>query len=91
MYRDDAAIDNTLSEVAGLAQGSRTAFDFLSRELVLRSKPFLVLASLRIRGNSGLPLTTRCCGAGGIVRPTACACAHRRQGASLRSAPALRG
>ena len=26
-----------------------------------------------------------------IVRPTACACAHRRQGASLRSAPAARG
>ena len=29
--------------------------------------------------------------AGGIVKPTACACAHRRQGASLRSAPAPRG
>ena len=28
--------------------------------------------------------------AGGIVNPTACACAHRRQGASLRSAPAPR-
>ena len=29
--------------------------------------------------------------AGGIVKPTACACAHRRQGASLRSAPVPRG
>ena len=29
--------------------------------------------------------------AAGIVKPTACACAHRRQGASLRSAPAARG
>ena len=27
----------------------------------------------------------------GIVAPSACACAHRRQGASLRSAPASRG
>ena len=27
----------------------------------------------------------------GIVKPTACACDHRRQGASLRSAPASRG
>ena len=28
---------------------------------------------------------------GGILKPTTCACAHRRQGGSLRSAPALRG
>ena len=28
---------------------------------------------------------------GGIVRPTVCACARQRQGASLRSAPASRG
>ena len=35
--------------------------------------------------------TPRCCGGRGIVRPTASACAHRRQGASLRSAPASRG
>ena len=41
--------------------------------------------------NAGLPPTTRCCGAGGIVRPTACACAHQRQGASLGSAPAVAG
>ena len=41
--------------------------------------------------NSGVPPTTRCCGAGGIVRPTACACARQRQGASLRSAPAAAG
>ncbi len=41
--------------------------------------------------NIGVPPTARCCGAAGIVRRTACACAHRRQGASLRSAPASRG
>ena len=40
---------------------------------------------------TGLGSTARCRGAGGIVKPTACACAHRRQGASLRSAPAPRG
>jgi len=37
--------------------------------------------------NIGVPPTARCCGAAGIVRRTACACAHRRQGAS----PPLRG
>ena len=41
--------------------------------------------------NIEVPPTARCCGAAGIVRRTACACAHRRQGASLRSAPASRG
>ena len=35
--------------------------------------------------------TPRCCGGRGIVRPTASACARRRQGASRRSAPASRG
>ena len=37
--------------------------------------------------NIGVPPTARCCGAAGIVRRTACACAHRRQGAP----PPLRG
>jgi len=41
--------------------------------------------------NIGVPPTARCCGAAGIVRRTACACAHRRQGASLRSAPRFAG
>ncbi len=41
--------------------------------------------------NIGVPPTASCCGAGGLVKRTACACAHRRQGASLRSAPASRG
>ena len=41
--------------------------------------------------NSRVSPTTRCCGAGGIVRPTAYACARQRQGASLRSAPAVAG
>ena len=45
MYLDDAAIDKTLREVAGLAPGSRIAFDFLSRELVLCRKPFVVLGN----------------------------------------------
>ena len=45
MYLDDAAIDRTLSAVAGLAPGSRIAFDFLSRELVLCRKPFVVLGN----------------------------------------------
>ncbi|MDE2772712.1 MAG: SAM-dependent methyltransferase [Gemmatimonadota bacterium] len=45
MYLDDAAIDKTLSEVAGLAPGSRIAFDFFSREFVFGRKPFVVLGS----------------------------------------------
>ena len=45
MYLDDPAIDKTLSEVAGLAPGSRIAFDFLSRELVLCRKPFVVMGN----------------------------------------------
>ena len=45
MYLDDAAVDKTLGEVAGLAPGSRIAFDFLSRELVLCRKPFVVLGN----------------------------------------------
>ena len=45
MYLDDAAIDRTLSTVAGLAPGSRIAFDFLSRELVLCRKPFVVMGN----------------------------------------------
>ncbi len=45
MYLDDAAIDKTLREVAGLAPGSRIALDFLSRELVLCRKPFVVLGN----------------------------------------------
>ncbi|MYN67617.1 MAG: class I SAM-dependent methyltransferase [Acidobacteria bacterium] len=45
MYLDDAAIDKTLGEVAGLAPGSRIAFDFLSRELVFARKPFVVLGN----------------------------------------------
>ncbi len=43
MYLDDPAVDRTLSAVAGLAPGSRIAFDFLSRELVLCRRPFVVL------------------------------------------------
>jgi methyltransferase (TIGR00027 family) len=45
MYLDDAAIDKTLREVAGLAPGSRIAFDFLSRELVLCRRPFVVMGN----------------------------------------------
>ncbi|MCY4119442.1 MAG: SAM-dependent methyltransferase [Acidobacteria bacterium] len=45
MYLDDAAVDKTLGEVAGLAPGSRIAFDFLSRELVLCRTPFVVLGN----------------------------------------------
>ena len=45
MYLDDAAIDKTLSEVAGFAPGSRIAFDSLSRELVFGRKPFVVLGN----------------------------------------------
>ncbi len=45
MYLDDAAIDKTLSEVAGLAPGSRIAFDFFSREFVFGRRPFVVLGS----------------------------------------------
>ena len=37
------------------------------------------------------PSTTRCCGRLASSKPIACACAHRRQGALLRSAPASRG
>ena len=45
MYLDDAAISKTLAEVAGLAPGSRIAFDFLSRELVLGRKPYAVMGT----------------------------------------------
>ena len=45
MYLDDAAVDKTLGEVGGLAPGSRIAFDFLSRELVLCRKPFVVMGN----------------------------------------------
>ena len=45
MYLDDAAVDKTLSAVAGLAPGSRIAFDFLSRELVLCRRPFVVMGN----------------------------------------------
>ena len=43
MYLDDAAVDKTLAEVAGLARGSRIAFDFFSRELVFGRKPYMVM------------------------------------------------
>ena len=45
MYLDDAAVDKTLGEVAGLAPESRIAFDFLSRELVLCRRPFVVMGN----------------------------------------------
>ena len=45
MYLDDAAISKTLAEVAGLAPGSRIAFDFLSRELVFGRKPYAVMGA----------------------------------------------
>ena len=45
MYLDDAAISKTLAEVAGLAPGSRIAFDFLSRELVFGRKPYAVMGT----------------------------------------------
>lgn len=45
MYLDDAAVDKTLGEVSGLAPGSRIAFDYLSRELVLCRKPFVVMGN----------------------------------------------
>ena len=45
MYLDDAAVDKTLGEVAGLAPGSRIAFDFLSRELVFAGEPFVVMGN----------------------------------------------
>ena len=45
MYLDDAAVDKTLSEVAGLAPGSRIAFDVFSRELVFGRKPFVVMGN----------------------------------------------
>ncbi len=45
MYLDDAAISKTLTEVAGLAPGSRIAFDFLSRELVFGRKPYAVMGT----------------------------------------------
>ncbi len=43
MYLDDAAISRTLADVAGLAPGSRIAFDFMSRELVFAEKPHVLL------------------------------------------------
>ena len=45
MYLDDAAVDKTLSAVAGLAPGSRFAFDFFSRELVFAQKPYAVMGN----------------------------------------------
>ena len=45
MYLDDAAVAKTLAEVAGLAPGSRIAFDFLSRELVLGRKPYALMGT----------------------------------------------
>ena len=45
MYLDDAAVDKTLGAVAGLAPGSRIAFDSFCRELVFGRKPFVVLGS----------------------------------------------
>ena len=45
MYLDDAAISKTLTEVAGLAPGSRIAFDFLSQELVFGRKPYAVMGT----------------------------------------------
>ena len=45
MYLDDAAVSKTLAEVAGLAPGSRIAFDFLSRELVFGRKPYAVMGT----------------------------------------------
>lgn len=45
MYLDDAAVDKTLGDVGGLAPGSRIVFDFLSRELVLCRKPFVVMGN----------------------------------------------
>ena len=56
-----------------------------------RRRDAQIIGELEDPRNAGLPPTTRCCGAGGIVRPTACACARQRQGASLRSAPAGAG
>ncbi len=56
-----------------------------------RHRNRLSVGELEDLRNSGVPPTTRCCGAGGIVRRTACACARQRQGASLRSAPAVAG
>lgn len=43
MYLDDEAIAATLQRVAGLAPGSRIAFDFLSREMVRAEPPFVLL------------------------------------------------
>ena len=45
MYLDDAALDKTLSAVAGLAPGSRLAFDFFSREFVFAQKPYVLMGS----------------------------------------------
>ena len=45
MYLDDTAVSRTLAEVAGLAPGSRIAFDFFSRELVLGRKPYAVMGT----------------------------------------------
>ena len=45
MYLDDDAVDRTLNAIAGLAPGSRIAFDSLSRELVLGRRPFVVLGN----------------------------------------------
>ena len=52
--------------------------------------PPAVAERVKAIDSSPVPIP-RCCGGRGIVRPTASACARRRQGASLRSAPASRG
>ena len=57
----------------------------------MRATSFCLLASASIRRIPDSSRPQDVVVAGGIVRPTACACAHRRQGASLRSAPASRG
>ena len=67
------------------------ASDLLSQLPVRRRPSAKVLASASIRRIPDSSRPQDVVVAGGIVRPTACACAHRRQGASLRSAPASRG
>ncbi len=46
MYLDEDAVQSTLGHVAQLASGSRIAFDYLSRELVLGERPFFVIGRL---------------------------------------------
>ena len=51
----------------------------------------LRVADREFASDSRLPSTPRCCGRRRHRRDSACACARRRQGAALRSAPASRG